>query len=57
VATLIVPDPPDDVMLDVLTLRVTAHRGVERGVGVKSVVDEEPQPVDHAMRKSRSTDE
>ena len=57
VATLIVPDPPDDATLDVLTFKVTPHRDVERAVGVRSVVDEEPQPVDHVMRMSRSTEE
>jgi hypothetical protein len=51
VATLIVPDPPADVTLDALTVRVTAHRCVVRPVGFRRVVDEEPQPVANAVRK------
>jgi hypothetical protein len=50
VATLIVPDPPADVMLDVLTFRVTAHRCVEGPV--RRVVDPEPQPVANAVSTS-----
>jgi hypothetical protein len=49
---LIVPDPPADVMLDVVTFRVNPHRCVEGPLGVKRVVDEEPQPVANALSRS-----
>ena len=48
---LIVPVPPADVMVDVLTFRRTAHRD-EGPVGVSSVVDEEPHPVANAVSKN-----
>jgi hypothetical protein len=51
VATLIVPDPPADVMLDVPTFRVSAHRSGEP-VGPTRVVDEVPQPVANAVSRS-----
>ncbi|HUQ47762.1 MAG TPA: hypothetical protein VM053_05885, partial [Gemmatimonadaceae bacterium] len=45
VATLIVPEPPTDVMVDVLSLNVTEHRWAEGSIGDSTVVDDEPQRV------------
>ena len=49
---LIVPDPPADVTLDVLTFSVTAQRCAERSLGDRRVVDEELQAVANAIRIS-----
>ena len=52
VSTVIVPEPPADVTLDVLTFSVTAHRCADRSLGDRRVVDEELQAVANAMRMS-----
>jgi hypothetical protein len=49
---LIVPVPPADVMPDVRTFRVIAHRCAEGPIGVRRVVDEEPQAVANAVSRS-----
>jgi hypothetical protein len=52
VVTLIVPDPPADVMLDVPTFSVTAHRSGDGPLGPRRVVDEVPQPVANAASRT-----
>ena len=48
VAMLIVPDPPAEVMVDVLIFSFIPHRCMEEPVGFNSVVDEEPHAVPKA---------
>jgi hypothetical protein len=49
---LSVPDPPADAMLDVLTFSVRAHRPVDGPAGLRTVVDEEPQPAPDATARN-----